>query len=35
MKVDSSAWRDPNDSDQVAQVYVIDNKEVRLARLGS
>tara|TARA_R100000315_G_C5157020_1_gene90211 strand:- start:48 stop:455 length:408 start_codon:yes stop_codon:yes gene_type:complete len=28
MKVDSSSWRDPNDSDQVAQVYVIKDDRV-------
>ena len=32
MKVDSSAWRDPNDSDQVAQVYVIDNGKVLILK---
>ena len=33
MKVDSSSWRDPNDSDQVAQVYVIkDNRVLILLR---
>jgi 8-oxo-dGTP pyrophosphatase MutT (NUDIX family) len=28
MKVDSSSWRDPNDSDQVAQVYVLKDDRV-------
>ena len=28
MKVDSSSWRDPNDSDQVAQLYVVKNNRV-------
>ncbi len=28
MKVDSSSWRDPNDSDQVAQVYVLKDDKI-------